>query len=379
MMAIDFNSIPSPCFVIDEQLLHNNLKLIKNVSQASQAEIIVAFKGFSMWSTFPVLRAYISGAAASSVNEARLAYEEMKTKAHTYSAAFKESEFAEILKYSSHITFNSLLQFHKYAPIAKNFDPKISLGLRINPEFSEVSTALYNPCSPGSRFGVTANLLSDVLPEGLEGFHFHTLCEGSSFDLEKTLIRVEKNFGKYLPKLKWINMGGGHLMTQKGYDINHLINLIKEFKKKYNIHVILEPGAAFAWQTGYLICSILDIVENHGIKTAILDVSFTAHMPDCLEMPYRPAIIDATDEQPGKPTYRMGGNSCLSGDFVGNWSFDKELNIGDRIIFQDMIHYTMVKTTFFNGVTHPSIGIWDKDGFHLIKQFFYEQYKQKLS
>jgi carboxynorspermidine decarboxylase len=252
--------------------------------------------------------------------------------------------------------------------------------LRVNPEFSDSPYDIYNPCKPGSRFGITAEQLGDGLPQGVEGLHFHTLFEADSFALEKVLAVFLKKFGKFLPKLKWMNMGGGHLITKKSYDIHHLIEILIDFKNKYDVEVILEPGSAFTYQTGYLVSTILDIVENEAIKTAILDVSFTCHMPDCLEMPYKPVILGATDEIIGKPTYRMGGISCLAGDFMGNWSFDKELKPGDKIIFDDMIHYTTVKTTMFNGISHPCIGIWnEKSGFRLIKEFNYQDYKNRLS
>jgi len=380
-MAVNYSNIPSPCYVLDESLLRKNLELIRSVSQLSDAEIILAFKGFALWSIFPIVREYISGAAASGLHEARLAFEEMKTLAHTYSPAFTEKDFNEILRYSSHITFNSINQLNKFLPKIRQSGENISVGLRVNHEFSEVETSLYNPCAPGSRLGILANELNGKLPEGVEGLHFHTLCESSSTDLAKTLAAFEEKFGNIIPQAKWINMGGGHLMTRKGYDTNHLIALLKNFRKKYNnVHVILEPGSAFAWETGVLVSSVIDIVENKGIKTAILDVSFTAHMPDCLEMPYKPRIQGAFEHIQGKPTYRMGGNSCLAGDFIGSWSFDRELTPGDRIIFEDMIHYTMVKTTFFNGVQHPSIGFWNNEkGFRLVRQFGYEDYKNKLS
>jgi len=380
-MPIDFTKIPSPCYLLDESLLRRNLEIIRRVRDAADVEIIMAFKGFAMWSVFPIVREYISGATASSAFEARLAVDEMKSLAHTYAPGYRDYDFAEIMKNSSHITFNSLTQLKRFLPDVKKFERPISVGLRVNPEYSEVGTALYNPCSPGSRLGVMADVVGDTLPEGVDGLHFHTLCESSSFDLENTLAAFEKRFGHLIPKVKWINMGGGHLMTRKGYDTEHLIRLLKDFKKRYNVHVILEPGAVFAWETGYLVSTVEDLVENKGIRTAILDVSFTGHMPDCLEMPYKPRIIGSYFEPvAGKPTYRMGGNSCLSGDFMGDWSFDAELKVGDKIVFEDMIHYTMVKTTFFNGVQHPSIGVWTaKDEFKLIRQFGYEDYKNKLS
>jgi len=379
-MSIDYNKIPSPCYVIDEERFRKNLSIIKHVSIESGAEIILAFKGFAMWGVFPILREYISGAAASSADEARLCFEEIGSPAHTYSPVYKMSEFNSIMKYSSHITFNSVYQFKKYSSELQQYSKKISAGLRINPEFSEVSHGLYNPCSPGSRLGIIAEDLKDELPEGIEGLHFHVLFESDSYALVKVLQVVETKFGKYFPQLKWINMGGGHLITRRDYEPEHLISILKKFRERTGLHVILEPGSAFAWETGELVATVEDIVENQGIKTAILDVSFTAHMPDCLEMPYKPKIIGATDPVQGKPTYRIGGNSCLSGDVMGDWSFEKELLTGDRIIFLDMIHYTMVKTTTFNGVHHPSIGIWTKDGkFRLIKEFGYEDYKNRLS
>ena len=379
-MSIDYSKIPSPCYVIDEERFRKNLALIKHVADESGAEIILAFKGFAMWGVFPILREYLSGAAASSVDEACLCFEEIGSPAHTYSPAYKTDDFNSLLKYSSHITFNSLAQFRKYSTELQNYPKKISAGLRINPEFSEISHGLYNPCSPGSRLGIIAEDLIDGLPEGIEGLHFHVLFESDSYALEKILQIVQEKFGRFFPKLKWINMGGGHLITGKNYDSVHLINILKQFREKSGLHIILEPGSAFAWETGELVATVEDIVENHGIKTAILDVSFTAHMPDCLEMPYKPKILGATDPVVGKPTYRIGGNSCLSGDVMGEWSFEKTLVPGDRIIFLDMIHYTMVKTTTFNGVHHPSIGIWTKEGeFRLIKEFGYEDYKNRLS
>lgn len=379
-MPIDYSNIPSPCFVVEEERLRKNLSLIKHVSDESGAEIILAFKGFAMWGVFDIVKEYFCGGAASSLNEARLCFEKLGSPAHIYSPVFKEKEFNSILEYSSHVTFNSLNQYRKYSGIIRKFAGKISPGLRINPEFSEVSHSIYNPCSPGSRLGVTANDLNEGLPYGIEGLHFHVLFESDSFALEKVLKIVEEKFGKFFSSIKWINMGGGHLITGINYNAVHLIELIKDFRKKTGLHVILEPGSAFVWETGELVSTVEDIVENQGISTAILDISFTAHLPDCLEMPYKPRVLNATDPVPGKPTYRLGGNSCLAGDFIGDWSFDEKLKPGDRIVFLDMIHYTMVKTTTFNGVQHPSIGIWTKDGkFRLIREFGYEDYKNRLS
>ncbi len=380
-MPIDYSRIPSPCYVIEEERFRRNLALIKRVSEESGTEIILAFKGFAMWGVFPILKEYINGASASSPDEARLCFEEIGVPAHTYSPVYKAADFESILKYSSHVTFNSLAQFHKYSTILSHFLRKVSAGLRINPEYSEIGHDIYNPCSPGSRLGITVDdLLKKGIPDGIEGLHFHVLFESDSYALEKVLEVVELKFSRFFHRLKWINMGGGHLMTRKGYDTEHLVKILKRFRERTGLHIILEPGSAYAWETGELVSTVEDIVENKGIRTAILDVSFTAHMPDCLEMPYKPKIISATDPVHGKPTYRLGGNSCLSGDFMGEWSFENELKPGDRIIFLDMIHYTMVKTTTFNGVRHPSIGIWTLDNkFRLIKEFGYGDYKNRLS
>jgi len=378
---IDFKDIPSPAYVLDESLLRKNLSLIKSVKDRSGAEIILAFKAFALWKAFPIIREYIPYSTASSVFEAQLAFEEMGNPAHTYSPAYTEKDFPTILKYSSHITFNSLNQFERFYPAVQHFrDRKISCGLRINPEYSSVETELYNPCSPGSRMGVISDLLGDRLPEGIEGLHCHTLCESTSYELEKTLVEIEKRFGRFLPDIKWLNMGGGHLMTRKDYDVEHLIQVLKNFQSKYpHIQLILEPGSAFGWETGYLVSSVVDIVENQDVKTAILDVSFSCHMPDCLEMPYKPSILGATDVIKGRPTYRMGGNSCLAGDFMGDWSFENPLKIGDQIVFEDMIHYTIVKTNMFNGIPHPALVFHTLEGKNLIwRSFDYSDYKNRM-
>lgn len=379
-MGIAIQQVPSPCYVLDEQLLRNNLALIKSVKERAGVNIIMAFKAFSLWPAFPIVREYIPYSTASSIHEARLAWEEMGSLAHTYSPAYTEAEFPAILQYSSHITFNSFSQFERFLPMVKAADRKVSLGIRINPEYSEVETDLYNPCAPGSRMGVIADQMPERLPEEIEGIHFHTLCESTSYNLEATLKAIEEKFAPYLQQAKWLNMGGGHLMTRKDYDVDHLVEVLRRFKEKWQLELILEPGSAFAWETGILVSEVVDVVENHGISTAILNVSFTAHMPDCLEMPYKPRIRGAHHEPvKGKPTYRMGGNSCLSGDFIGYWSFDAPLKPGDKIVFEDMMHYTLVKTTMFNGVPHPAIALWNEaEGLKVVREFGYEDYKNRM-
>lgn len=376
----EYDNVPSPCYVLDESLLRKNLEQMQFVQEKAGVDIILAFKGFAMWKAFPVVMQYLKGATGSSLYESRLCFEEMGVLAHTYAPVYRPEEFAEIMSYSSHITFNTISQYERYKDQIKNHPTHISCAIRVNPEYSEVHTEMYNPCAPGSRLGEVSDAFVNGLPEGIEGLHFHALCESDSYTLEKTLAAFEQRFGRLLPKVKWVNMGGGHLMTRKGYDIEHLIGLLSRFREKYQVDVILEPGSAVAWETGVLVSTVMDIVENHGIKTIMSDVSFTAHMPDTLEMPYRPRIRGASDPVPGKPTYRIGGTSCLSGDFMYEYSFEKEVNIGDRLIFEDMIHYTMVKTSMFNGVTHPSIAILRENGIlDVVRRFTYEDYKNKLS
>ena len=383
-MSVDFNQIPSPCFVLDEKLLRINLEILDLVQKEAGVEIICALKGYAMWATFPMIKQYLSGATASSLNEARLIFEEMGVEAHTYCPVFFDDEMEELLHYSSHVSFNSMSQYERFHEKVKSYHKPVSMGLRINPEYSEVETDMYNPAIPGSRLGITRNQLPDRIPDDIDGLHFHVLCENDSFVLERTLQKVEEKFADQIRQVKWFNMGGGHHITRKDYDVKHLVELLKDFRKRYpNLEtVILEPGEAVGWQTGYLVSTVQDIIENQGIKVAMLDVSFSAHMPDCLEMPYKPRILGATDAQDGKTVYRMGGLTCLAGDYMGmgDYSFEKELNIGDKVIFDDMIHYTMVKTTYFNGVRHPAIGIWKEDGTFAPCRFFsYEDYKGKLS
>ena len=386
---IDIDKVPSPCYVMDEKLLRKNLSLIKSVADKAGVEIILAFKSFAMWKSFPIFREYIRYTTASSVYEARLAYEEFGSKAHTYSPAYTETDFPVIMKCSSHITFNSFNQFRHFYPEIEANEEKISCGIRINPEYSEVEVELYNPCAPGTRFGVTADLLPDTLPAGIEGFHCHCHCESGSYELEHTLKHIEAKFSRWFSQIKWLNLGGGHLMTRKDYDTDHLVALLKELKARYpHLEIILEPGSAFTWQTGPLVASVVDIVESRGIKTAVLDVSFTCHMPDCLEMPYQPTVRGAETlpaeavktARPEDYIYRLGGNSCLSGDYMGSWRFDHPLQIGERIVLEDMIHYTMVKTNMFNGIHHPSIAIWHtNDTLEVYKSFGYEDYIDRMS
>ena len=398
-MSANYDQAQTPAFILEERLLRKNLELIASVQEAAGVEIILALKGFSMWSVFPFVKKYLSGATASSLNEARLIFEEMGCKAHTYCVAYMPDEFQEIMKYSSHLVFNSVAQYERYRPQVEAFGEKISCGIRCNPEYSEVEVELYNPAAPGSRLGEVAPALANGLPKGIEGLHFHTLCESTSYDLEKTLAAFENHFGHLIPQVKWVNMGGGHLMTRKGYDTAHLIKILKSFKAKWGVDIILEPGSAIAWETGVLVSTVLDIHESRGVKTAICDISFTGHMPDTLEMPYRPRITHCplpTSPQGGgdgrvSPSplgragegpwlYRIGGVSCLSGDYMKEYSFDRELQVGDRLIFEDMIHYTMVKTTMFNGVRHPDICILRESGeLEVMRHFGYQDYRNRLS
>lgn len=378
MKRIDYPEIERASYVLEERLLRRNLATIKEVSDESGAEIILAFKSYALWRTFPIFREFGFSSTASSLWEARLGYEEMKSQVHAFTPAYLPNEWAQWQQYASHISFNSLSQYERYKG---NLSPNVSYGIRINPEYSPVETDLYNPALPGSRFGVTAEALDKGLPEGIEGLHFHVLCEGNSFQLERTLGIISKKFDTALRQAQWLNMGGGHLMTHKEYNIEHLVEVLKGFKQRYpHLKLILEPGSAFAWQTGFLISHVVDIVSHAGIQTAILDVSFTCHMPDCLEMPYKP-IVRGAHQEPinGLPTYRLGGGSCLSGDYIGAWSFDEPLEIGDEIIFEDMLHYTTVKTNMFNGVAHPDIVLLHEEGgYEVLRHFTYEDYKRRM-
>jgi len=370
-------SIPSPCYLCDEALLEKNLQLMQRVQQESGADIILALKGFSMWSTFPLIKKYLKGCTASSVWEARLAAEEFGAEVHAYAPGYKQSEIDTLLPLSNHISFNSLSQWQRFKD--QTLAAGVSAGLRINPEHQEAETELYDPSAPGSRLGVRASDALSADLSGIEGLHVHNLCECDSYALERTLAAVESKFADLLHHVKWLNLGGGHLMTRAGYDVDHLIAQLKRLRETYDIQVILEPGSAVAWQTGPLISEVVDVIENDG-AIAILDISATAHMPDVLEMPYRPMILNAKEPGVHPFTYKLGGNSCLAGDVIGLYSFEKPLAVGDRIVFEDMMHYTMVKTSFFNGVEHPSIGILRRSGeFELIRKFEYSDFRDRLS
>ncbi|MBP3774798.1 MAG: carboxynorspermidine decarboxylase [Bacteroidaceae bacterium] len=373
-------------YILEEAKLRENLRLIAHVQRESGAEIILALKAFALWKTFPIFREYIGHTTASSLNEARISAEAFGGRCHTYAPAYEEQTFDDILKYSEHVTFNSLSQFHRFSPRVTQWNAhhanQVSMGLRINPEYAEIETDLYNPCAPGSRLGVLQSQLPAELPAGLDGLHFHCLCENDATSLQKVLMQVEQKFRPWLQQAKWLNMGGGHLMTRQGYHVGLLIDLLKEWHRKFpNLKIILEPGSAFLWGTGYLTAKVLDIVENHGIRTAVLNTSFACHMPDCLEMPYQPNVRGAQkcDTPTGKNTYRLGGNSCLSGDFIGYWCFEQPLHVGQEIIFEDMIHYTTVKTHMFNGVDHPPIAMMHEDGrLEILRRFTYEDYKSRM-
>ena len=386
-----------PYYLLSESLLRRNLDLIRRVAQESGAEIILAFKAYALWKTFPIMREYISHTTASSPYEARLALEEFGSLAHTYSPAYTQEDFPEILRCSGHITFNSLTQYERFAPQVLGYkDHRVSMGLRVNPEYSEIETELYNPCAPGSRFGVLASQLPDTLPAGVEGFHCHCHCESSAQTLQNTLVHLEEKFSRWFSQIKWLNLGGGHLMTRKDYDVSLLIQILRSLKERYpHLQLILEPGSAFAWQAGSLVSHVVDVVENHGVSTAILDVSFTCHMPDCLEMPYQP-VVRGAESLPAEyvwqeaqnnltspsllgHVYRLGGNSCLSGDFMGCWLFDAPLEIGQEVIFEDMLHYTTVKTNMFNGIPHHSIVLQHTDGTEeVLRSYTYEDYRDRM-
>ncbi len=378
-----FSQLHSPTYVLEEERLRNNLSLISEVARRADVEIILAFKAYALWKTFPIFRDYIQATTASSVFEARLGYEEFGAPVHTFTPAVTDDNAAVLARLSSHLSFNSLSQYKRYGSLIKHENPSISLGLRVNPRYSEIETLLYNPCAPGSRFGVTREQLPETLPSDIKGFHCHCHCESGADVFQRTLRHIEEQFADWFPQIRWINFGGGHLMTRRDYDVDLLVSELQAFHQRYPwLKVILEPGSAFGWQTGPLVAQVVDIVEDSGIKTAILNVSFTAHMPDCLEMPYHPAVRYAQVVQPdeaGDNVYRLGGCSCLSGDFMSSWRFEHPLNIGDNVIFEDMLHYTTVKTNMFNGMAHPSIALLHSDGeLEVLRQYTYEDYKRRM-
>jgi carboxynorspermidine decarboxylase len=378
MLAIDPAKVPdSPCWVIDMPALEENLKILAGVQEAAGCKILLALKGFSTWATFPLVRKYLVGATSSSPHEAQLAREELGGEVHCYAPAFTESDLREVLNYSDHIVFNSFAQWQALGPIARAAGA--SCGIRVNPEQREVAVELYDPSAPNSRLGVTRAQFREDQLEGLEGLHFHALCELDSDSLERVLAAFEAKFGAFIPRMKWVNFGGGHHITRPGYDIERLVRLVREFKARYpHVTVYLEPGEALAIRTGVLVATVLDLVEN-GMHLAILDTSATAHMPDTLEMPYRPDIVGAGLPGEKAHTYRLGGLTCLAGDVIGDYSFDHELKVGERIVLLDMSHYTMVKTSNFNGVRLPSIALrHEGDRYELVKRFGYESYKDRL-
>jgi len=376
--------LQTPYYVCEEELLENNLKILDDVQKRSGAKIILALKGFAMWSTFTLVSQYLKGCTASGLYEARLAKEEFlkynsQAEIHTYSPAFSESDLNEIAKISNHIVFNSPNQINKFLLRAKKINPKIHTSLRINPEVSSSPKDIYNPCGVYSRLGTTLKNIDESTLNKLDGLNFHALCEQNVDALEEVLLVFEENFSKYFKNLKYINFGGGHHITKKGYDIERLICIIKEFRLKYQIDVYLEPGEAVGWETGYLVATVLDVFEN-GMNIAILDTSAEAHMPDTLAMPYRAEVRGAGLANEKEFTYRQGGNTCLAGDIMGDYSFDKPLEVGDKVIFEDQIHYTFVKSTTFNGIKLPSLVIKNRDGeYKLIREFGYEEYKNRLS
>lgn len=375
--------IKTPYYIVYEDRLRKNLEKLQMVSREADLKIIMAFKANALWKTFPVIREYFTASTASSLNEMKLSLEHLGHDVHAYCPVYTDESFPEFLEGCSHITFNSLAQFERFYPQMKANQRHVSAGLRVNPHCSVIETDIYNPCKPGSRFGENPERLTDGLPEGIEGLHFHALCESTSYDLEAVLEAFIAQYGHLLPQVKWLNMGGGHLITRRDYDTDHLIRLIKGLHERYpHLQLIIEPGSAFTWQTGDLITTVLDVVEDAGIKTAIIDASFACHMPDCLEMPYKPNIEESLpdeSESTSAVSYRLGGNSCLSGDFVGDWKFDHELHPGERLTLMDMNHYTTVKTNMFNGVQHPSIWYKPTNGKpQLLREFAYDDYRNRM-
>lgn len=377
---IDIDKLPSPCYIVDERLLKKNLEVLDYVQKESGANIILATKAFSMFSTFPLIGKYLKGVTSSSLFEARLGYEEMGKQVHIFSPAYREDEFEDIMKYSDHIIFNSFNQWKLYKDRVKNYKhKKIQCGIRINPEYSEIETDIYNPCFENSRMGVTLKNFEENDLDGIDGLHFHTMCEQNSDTLARTIKVVDEKFGKYIKNMKWLNFGGGHHITRDDYDLKTLIESVLYMKNKYNVEIYLEPGEAVALNSGFLVSTVLDITNN-GMDIAILDTSAACHMPDVLEMPYRPNIIGSGNPYEYEYTYRFGGPTCLAGDIIGDYSFKEPLKIGDKLIFCDMAIYSMVKNNTFNGINLPSIVKYsEENGVEIIKEFGYEDFKGRLS
>ena len=378
------NNIPTPAYVVFEDKLRSNMKILSDTARECGVKLIMALKANALWKTFPIIKEYFTASTASSVNEMQLSLDFLGGDVHAYCPVYTEKTFPLFLEGCSHITFNSLAQFEKFKPVAdeyeRNSGKHVSLGLRVNPKCSVIDHDIYNPAIAGSRFGMSADKMPAELPEGLEGLHFHTLCESGAEELSKVLNKFVSDFGTYLPRLKWVNFGGGHLITRKDYNRALLKDIITDFKKQCpHLEIIMEPGSAFTWQTGDLHVSVLDIVEDEGIKTAIIDASFACHMPDCLEMPYKPAIAEALDDDAEGYEYRLGGNTCLTGDFVGTWKFERPLKVGDRLTLLDMNHYTTVKTHMFNGVSHPSLWLVSSKGEpSLLREYTYDDYRDRM-
>ncbi len=380
MTMLPLNQIKTPCFVVDLGLIRRNLAILDGVQRRTGAKILLAQKAFSMFGIYPLLATVLKGTCASSPHEARLGREFFPGEVHAFAAAYSEQDLTELLAVCDHIVFNSFSQWKRFRKLRETAEKRIEFGLRVNPEHSEADVAIYDPCAPGSRLGIRRCDFEGEDLSGVSGLHFHTLCEKNSDSLERTLKAFEEKFGDLIPRMKWINFGGGHHITRPDYDVDLLCRLITDFRKKYPVEVYLEPGEAVALNTGFLVGSVLDVVRN-GTEIAILDTSAAAHMPDVLEMPYRPNVIGAG--KPGeKPfCYRFAGASCLAGDVIGDYSFDKPLSPGDKAVFTDMAHYTMVKTNTFNGLQLPSIATWDPETERLttLREFGYQDFKGRLS
>lgn len=378
--SLDLSALQTPVFVIDLKALEANLSVLGRVREEANCTVLLALKGFATWATFPLVGRYLDGVAASSPDEARLGREKLGKEVHTYSPAFDERSLREVLEYSDHVIFNSVNQLERFASIVDETKHRVGFGLRVNPEHSEVDVAIYDPCASGSRLGATADSVQGADLSRLDGIHFHTLCELGVDALERTLPVVEQRFAKLLEHAKWANFGGGHHITRPDYDVDRLIELVTEFSDRHRVAVVLEPGEAIGLNTGVLVASVLDVVENDG-PIAILDTSATAHMPDVLEMPYRPSIRGAAEPRRQRHTYRLGGLTCLAGDVIGEYSFPEPLRVGQRLVFEDMAHYTMVKTTTFNGARLPSIAVYDprSNDYEVKREFGYEDYRDRLS